>query len=265
MAKKEKHNSNRLNPYYQHGDEARLYLGDCVKIMTTMPEESVDLIFADPPYFLSRGGITCKSGRMAPVDKGEWDRTDAVGDIHEFNLAWLAACRRVLAPDGAVWISGTSHNIFSIGMALEELGFRLLNDIVWRKSNPPPNLGCRCFKHATEWILWASKSKKCRHVFNYEEMKEEAGGKQMDNVWNFNAPPPSEKKHGKHPAQKPIALLSRIISAGSNRGDLVLDPFNGSGATGVAAIALGRKYAGIDQSREFLDLTIKRFGDLPII
>lgn len=262
MAKKEKQNSSILNPYYQRGEEARLYHGDCVKVMDALPEESVDMIFADPPYFLSRGGITCQSGRMAPVDKGKWDRPDSATEIHEFNLAWLRACRKVLSPDGAIWISGTNHNIFSIGMALEQLGFRLLNDIVWRKGNPPPNLGCRCLKHATEWILWASKSKKSRHVFNYEDMKKEAGGKQMDNVWDFNAPPKSEKKHGKHPAQKPVALLSRIISAGSNPGDLILDPFNGSGSTGVAALGHERKYIGIDQSSEFLDLTIKRFGDI---
>lgn len=260
--KKHKSSTQLPEPYFNRDDRFRLFHGDCIAMMESLPEESVDMIYADPPYFLSSGGITCKSGKMAPVDKGKWDRPESMREVHEFNRAWLQACRRVLAPDGAIWISGTSHNIFSVGQALGELGFRLLNDIVWRKGNPPPNLGCRCFKHSTEWILWASKSKKSKHVFNYKEMKEEAGDRQMDNVWNFNAPPPSEKKFGKHPTQKPIALLSRIIRAGSNPGAVILDPFNGSGTTGITAYMLHRNFIGIDISQEFLDLTIKRFEDV---
>ena len=247
--------------FYKMDGTLGLYKGDCREVLSAMPEESVDMIFADPPYFLSSGGITCHAGRMVSVNKGKWDQPGTAEENHAFNKEWLSSCRRVMKADATIWISGTVHVIFSVGYALQELGFRILNDIVWFKKNAPPNLGCRCFTHSTELVLWASKSKKSKHTFHYEQMKQEAGGKQMRNVWEFGAPPKEEKKFGKHPTQKPIALLDRIIRASSNEGDLVLDPFNGSGTTGIAALRLRRRYIGIDAEQSYLATTVKRLED----
>ena len=165
---------------------------------------------------------------------------------HEFNRAWLAACQRVLKPNGTIWVSGTSHVIHSVGFAMQQLGFKLLNDISWVKPNPPPNLSCRYFTHATETIIWAARDKKSRHKFNYKHMKEIAGGKQMKSVWSILPPDKSEKRHGKHPTQKPVALLERILLAASDEGDLVLDPFLGGGTTIVSALRLRRSAFGCD-------------------
>jgi site-specific DNA-methyltransferase (adenine-specific) len=161
----------------------KIYQGDCLAILAAIPEASVDLIFADPPYFLSNGGITCHAGRMVSVNKGTWDRSRGPEANHEFNLGWLAACRRVLKPNGSLWVSGTAHVIHSVGFAMQQLGFKLLNDISWVKPNPPPNLSCRYFTHATETLIWAAKDRKSRHTFHYQEMKAIAGGKQMKSVW----------------------------------------------------------------------------------
>jgi site-specific DNA-methyltransferase (adenine-specific) len=212
-----------------------LYQADCLEILAALPAEIVDVIFADPPYFLSNGGITCHAGRMVSVNKGSWDRSRGADANHEFNRAWLAACRRALKPNGAIWVSGTSHVIHSVGFAMQQLGFKLLNDISWVKPNPPPNLSCRYFTHATETIIWAAKSAASKHKFHYAEMKREAGGKQMKSVWNIYPPEREEKRFGKHPTQKPLALLDRILRASSDPGDLVLDPFAGSGTTLIAA------------------------------
>ncbi len=182
----------------------KIYQGDCLEILAKIPADSVDLIFADPPYFLSNGGITCHAGRMVSVHKGDWDRSRGADLNHEFNRAWLAACQRVLKPDGSIWVSGTSHVIHSVGFAMQQLEFKLLNDISWVKPNPPPNLSCRYFTHATETIIWAAKNKKSRHKFNYQEMKK-ISGKQMKSVWEFLPPSRAEKRFGKHPAQKPVA------------------------------------------------------------
>jgi site-specific DNA-methyltransferase (adenine-specific) len=218
----------------------KIYQGDCLEILAAIPPDCVDLIFADPPYFLSNGGITCHAGRMVSVNKGDWDRSRGPDANHEFNRAWLAACRRVLKPNGAIWVSGTSHVIHSVGFAMQQLGFKLLNDVAWVKPNPPPNLSCRYFTHATETLLWAAKSPKSRHTFHYKLMKQLAGGRQMKSVWQIPPPAAEEKRFGKHPTQKPLALLERILLASSNQGDLVLDPFLGSGTTAVAALRLGR-------------------------
>lgn len=249
-------------PYYANDRGVTLYQGDSLQLLEELEPESFDMVFADPPYFLSNDGVTCKSGRMVSVNKGRWDRSQGVVDNHEFNLRWLAACQRLLKPDGTIWVSGTHHVIFSIGFAMQSLGFKILNDIAWFKVNPPPNLSCRYFTHGTETILWASRDTKARHTFNYAEMKEDNGGKQMKNLWSITPPRKAEKAHGKHPTQKPLALLDRIVRAASDPGDLILDPFCGSGTTGVAAVAEGRRFVGIEQSPEYLDLTIRRVEDV---
>ena len=249
----------RFKPYYEN-EKITLYLGDCIKILKKLPEKSVDVIFADPPYFLSNDGISVSSGKQVSVNKAEWDKGG--NDIHfknKFNKKWLLECKRVLKDTGTIWISGTYHNIYSVGVSLEENGFRILNNITWEKLNPPPNLACRCFTHSTETILWAKKE--CRnnkHYYNYDLMKELNDGKQMKDVWTGPLTPKKEKSEGKHPTQKPEYLLERIILASSKEGDTVLDPFNGSGTTGVVAKKMNRKYIGIDTQQEYLDLTIRR-------
>ncbi|MDX9999940.1 MAG: DNA methyltransferase [Polyangia bacterium] len=238
-----------------------LVQGDCIEVLKTLPDGSVDLIFADPPYFLSNGGVTCQAGRMVAVDKGRWDRSRGAEANHEYNRTWLAACQRVLTQDGSIFVSGTRHVIFSVGYAMQQLGFKMLNDISWHKVTPPPNLSCRYFTHATETILWAAKNERSRHLFNYALMKEENGGRQMKSLWHIQPPLKSEKRFGKHPTQKPITLLDRIIRAASRPGDLVLDPFNGSGTTGVAALLLDRSYIGIDLDPAYLALAMERLKD----
>ena len=249
-----------VSPYYST-DDFTLYQGDSLELLEQMEPEQFDMIFADPPYFLSNDGMTCKSGRMVSVNKGRWDRSKGALDNHEFNLRWLQACQRLLKPNGTIWVSGTQHVIFSIGFAMQTLDYKILNDIAWFKVNPPPNLSCRYFTHGTETIIWARKTPKSKHTFNYAEMKEENGGKQMKNLWSITPPRKAEKKYGKHPTQKPITLLSRIVRASTNEGDLILDPFCGSGTTGIAAHAEGRRFIGIEQDPEYLDLTIRRYED----
>jgi site-specific DNA-methyltransferase (adenine-specific) len=241
-----------------HERGIKIFHGDCLDILPAIPEESVDLIFADPPYFLSNNGITCHAGRMVSVNKGEWDRSRGPELNHDFNRAWLAACQRVLKPNGTIWVSGTSHVIHSVGFAMQQLGFKLLNDISWVKPNPPPNLSCRYFTHATETIIWAARDKKSRHTFQYKLMKEINGGKQMKSVWEIRPPERWEKRFGKHPTQKPLALLDRILRASSNEGDIVLDPFMGSGTTLLTAFRLNRRGLGCELSVEFLEVTIRR-------
>jgi site-specific DNA-methyltransferase (adenine-specific) len=236
----------------------RLYQGDCLDILAAIPESSVDLVFADPPYFLSNGGITCHAGKMVSVHKGDWDKSRGPDANHEFNRAWLAAAQRVLKPNGSIWVSGTAHVIHSVGFAMQQLGFKLLNDISWVKPNPPPNLACRYFTHATETIIWAAKDKKSRHTFNYKLMKETNRGKQMKSVWEIRPPESWEKRFGKHPTQKPVALLERILLASTNEGDLVLDPFAGSGTTLLAAFRLRRHALGCELSLDYVSLSIRR-------
>lgn len=249
--------------YFQSDDgKFALHQGDCRDVLNALPEESVDLIFADPPYFLSNGGMTCKSGKMASVHKGKWDVSLGVEENHAFNTSWLAACKRVLKPNGSIFVSGTRHVIFSVGFAMQQLGFKMLNDIAWYKVTPPPNLSCRYFTHATETILWAARDAKSKHYFAYKEMKEENGGKQMQSLWSLRPPLKAEKRFGKHPTQKPIALLDRIVRAASPEDAVIVDPFSGSGTTGVAAARLNRRYIGIDQESEYLKLAIDRYYDL---
>lgn len=243
------------------GPSARLLLGDSFEILPRLPAGRFHMIFADPPYFLSGGGITCKSGRMVSVDKGDWDRPEGFAKAYEFTREWLSLCRRLLARDGTIWVSGTRHIIHIVGYAMQELGYKLLNEIIWYKRNAPPNLSCRYFTHSTETILWAARSEKSRHTFNYEAMKEQNDGKQMRNVWDITTPRKNEKRYGKHPTQKPEALLERIVEASTKPGKLVLDPFCGSGTTGVAALRLGRLFLGIDSSADYLSIAQHRLLD----
>ena len=240
---------------------ARLIRGDSLEILEQLPAESVDVIFADPPYFLSNGGTTCQAGKRVKVNKGKWDASMGAEDNHAFNKRWLAACQRLLTPNGTIWVSGTVHVIFSVGFAMQQLGFKMLNDIVWEKPNPPPNLSCRYFTHSTELVLWAARGRKSKHHFDYPEMKERNGGKQMKNVWRFPAPGKREKSHGKHPTQKPLALLDRLLTASCPEDGRVLDPFNGSGTTGVAAVRLGLRYTGLEREQEYLELSKRRLLD----
>ena len=244
--------------YYQDGD-FKLILGDSFKILKKITPKSIDMIFADPPYFLSNDGISCSGGKIVSVNKGEWDKPLSIEDKHKFNRKWLKLCYEVLKDDGTIWISGTMHNIYSVGLALEQEGFKIINNITWKKLNPPPNISCRYFVHSTETILWAKKNvKNAKHTFNYETMKELNDNKQMKDVWETSLTKKSEKKCGTHPTQKPLEILNRIILASTNEGNLILDPFNGSGTTGIAALKLNRKYIGIDKEKEYLDLTIRR-------
>ena len=245
--------------YYYNKRNFKLILGDSLEELKKIKKNSVDMIFADPPYFLSGDGISCSGGKMVSVNKGSWDKKIGIEEKHQFNREWIRLCYNLLKDEGTIWISGTLHNIYSIGMALEQEGFKIINNITWKKLNPPPNISCRYFVHSTETILWAKKDiKKAKHKFNYQLMKELNGGKQAKDVWESSLTKPSEKKCGKHPTQKPVAIIEKLILASTDEGDLILDPFNGSGTTGIVANKLKRKYIGIDMEKEYLDLTIRR-------
>ncbi len=243
-----------------------LYNDDCFKRLKKLEPKSVDMIFADPPYFLSGGGVSCHSGKQVSVNKAEWDKSITIEEKVKFNRKWIRLCKEVLKDDGTIWISGTFHNIYVIGMALELEEFSIINNITWQKPNPAPNLACRCFTNSTETILWARKQltpkKKGKHTFNYSLMKEVNSGKQMKDVWLIPLVKKEEKKYGKHPTQKPLALLERIILASTTEGDLILDPFNGSGTTGLVSVKLNRRYIGIDKELEYCELTKRRYLDL---
>ena len=217
-----------------------------------------DMIFADPPYFLSNGGISVQSGKVVCVNKGDWDKGMSPEEINDFNLRWLSLCRDKLKDNGTIWISGTYHNIFSVANSLTQLGYKILNVITWAKTNPPPNISCRYFTYSTEFIIWARKSAKVPHYFNYELMKQVNGDKQMTDVWRLPAIAPWEKTCGKHPTQKPLALLTRIILASTDIGSWVLDPFAGSSTTGIAANLVGRRFLGIERETEFAEMSRKR-------
>ena len=239
-----------------------LYQSNCLEFMDKLlnrhPNGIFDMIFADPPYFLSNGGITCQAGKMVKVDKGDWDKSQGPEVNHAFNFEWISRCQRLLKPNGTIWISGTHHVIFSVGYAIQQLNMKLLNDITWEKPNPPPNLSCRYFTHSTETILWAAKNKTSKHCFNYGLMRQRNNGKQMKSVWHIYPPNGDEKEFGKHPTQKPVALLERIIQSSTNEGDLIFDPFSGSSTTGVAAIQSKRRFVGTELEDSFINVSIKR-------
>ncbi len=242
-----------------------LFRADCLQLMDTIiaryPEGLFDMIFADPPYFLSNGGITCQAGKMVRVDKGAWDKSQGAEGNHEFNRAWISRCQRLLAANGTLWVSGTHHVIYSVGYAMQQLGMKLLNDITWQKPNPPPNLSCRYFTHSTETILWAAKNGQSKHVFNYELMRQANNGKQMKSVWTFAPPSSQEKYQGRHPTQKPLALLERIILSSTYEGSLIMDPFAGSSTTGLAAFRTKRRFVGVELDADYAALSERRLRD----
>jgi site-specific DNA-methyltransferase (adenine-specific) len=253
-------------PYWETADGAgSLWAGDQASLFSGIEDASIDCIWTDPPYFLSNDGQTCRSGRRSSVNKGDWDRSRGLTVDAAWTEAWLSQCWRVLKPHGSLWVSGTLHGYLLVGASIQRLGFKLLNDIVWEKPNPPPNLGCRCFTHSTEIVLWASKPDsqgKSRHVFNYAEMRAANQGRQMKNVWRLQAPGAAEKQHGRHPTQKPVALIERCLVASTHTGDRVLDPFAGSGSTGAAALPLGRRFIGFEQDPEHIALAARRLEAL---
>lgn len=258
--------------YYQ-AEDFTLLNGDSFKLLNKIEPKSIDFIFADPPYFLSSGGISCKGGKQVVVDKGEWDYTKSIEEKLKYHRKWISLCREALKDNGTIMISSTLHSVYAIGVALEMEGFSIINNIVWRKTNPAPNLACRCFTHSTETIIWARKQltlkKKGSHYFDYSLMKELNGGKQMKDFWEFNEPEVyessvtnrKEKKYGGHPTQKPLALLERLLLSATKEGDLVLDPFSGSGTTGIVAHKLNRKYIGIENVVEYLEISKKRYEE----
>jgi len=256
-------------PYFQKGDFV-LYHDNSLNILAQLPENSIDMIFADPPYNLSNGGFSVQAGKRVSVNKGNWDKSRGFEDDYDFHYKWLEAARRVLKPHGTLWVSGTYHSIYQCGHALQALNYHILNDISWFKPNASPNLSCRFFTASHETIIWVRKEKKAKHIFNYGAMKNgnwpedqlKKPGLQMRSVWSMGTPKPEEKKFGKHPTQKPLSLLNRIVLASTNKGDIVLDPFAGSSTTGIAATLNGRKYIGIDMEPKYLELSRKRFEDI---
>ena len=260
--------SQRFAPFFQ-SENTVIFNGDCLEILRYIPENSIDMIFADPPYMLSNDGFTCQNGRMVNVNKGKWDKSNGFEEDMVFHNEWISACRRVLTPEGTIWVSGTYHSIYQCGYLLQKNGFHFLNDIAWFKPNASPNLSCRFFTASHEMLLWARKDKKAKHTFNYQEMKDgyfpedklKKENTQMRSVWSIPTPKSGEKEHGKHPTQKPLELLKRIVLASTNENDVVLDPFCGSGTTGLACACLGnRSFIGIEIDKGYCDLVKRRLS-----
>ncbi len=249
-------------PYYNSfRKDFYLIHNDCLNVLKNR-KPIFDMVFADPPYFLSNDGLTIKNGKISSVNKGNWDKSLGFQENDKFNYQWLSLVRKLMKNDATIWISGTSHNIFSIGQNLEKLNFKILNVITWEKTNPPPNFSCRYFTHSTEFIIWARKNKKTPHYYNYKLMKQCNGGKQMKDVWRLPAIKKWEKEFGKHPTQKPLALLARIVLASTKEKSWVLDPFCGSATTGIACNLYNRNFIGIDTEKNYLDLARKRREDI---
>lgn len=247
-----------LTPFFK-SDDKDFYLlhGDTMELLPQF-QHKFDMVFADPPYFLSNNGLSIQSGKIVSVNKGKWDKSEGFEFINEFNRKWLTLAREKMKEDATIWISGTMHNIFSVGQILNELGFKILNVITWEKSNPPPNFSCRYFTYSTEQIIWARKSEKVPHYFNYELMKQLNEDKQMKDVWKLPAIAPWEKTCGKHPTQKPLSVLTRLILASTKPNSWILDPFTGSSTTGIAANLANRRFLGIDQEADFLNISKNR-------
>lgn len=258
-----------IKAYFAYKDLVKLYLGDAIEIMKSIPDETIDMIFADPPYNLSNDGFTCHAGKRVSVNKGDWDKSKGIEEDYKFHYNWIKECKRILKKTGTLWISGTYHSIYACGHALLTQKWHIINDICWYKPNASPNLSCRMFTASHETLIWAKKDKKAKHTFNYDIVKEgrwddvlKNPGKQMRSVWAITTPKNLEKRYGKHPTQKPEALLERIILASSNENDVILDPFSGSATTGIIAIRYGRKFIGIENEKKYLDkIAIPRLKD----
>ncbi|MDR9392529.1 MAG: site-specific DNA-methyltransferase [Trueperaceae bacterium] len=246
--------------------DAVLLHGDGLRVLEALRPNSVDLVFADPPYKLSNGGFSVHSGRRVPVNKGGWDESDGLDADFAFHESWMGAVHDALKPGGTAWVSGTYHSIYQCGFAAQRIGYRILNDVTWLKPNAPPNLSRRFFTASHETLLWLRKGNDTKHTFHYDLMREgdwasdplKAPGKQMRSVWSIPAPKPGEKVFGKHPTQKPVALLERVVLASSNPGDLIVDPFSGSATTGIAAVRHHRRFLGIEMDEEFVALAKAR-------
>lgn len=247
-----------IKPYFKSSDK-NFYLlhGNTMELLPQF-EHKFDMVFADPPYFLSNNGLSIQNGQIVSVNKGKWDKSEGFEFINDFNRKWLSLVRDKMKEDATIWISGTMHNIFSVGQILTELGFKILNIITWEKTNPPPNFSCRYFTYSTEQIIWARKNEKVPHYFNYDLMKQLNGNRQMKDVWTLPAIAPWEKSCGKHPTQKPLSVLTRLILASTKPNAWILDPFAGSSTTGIAANLLNRRYLGIDQEEDFLLISKNR-------
>ena len=247
-----------IKPFYRSDDKAfTLLQGDC-RVLLPQFDFKFDMIFADPPYFLSNGGISVQSGRIVSVDKGKWDKLELSGNMDDFNYEWLRLCREKLKDNGTIWVCGTYHNIFSVANCLTELGYKILNVVTWVKTNPPPNISCRYFTFSTEFLIWARKSTRVPHYYNYDLMKRLNDNKQMTDVWRLPAIARWEKSCGKHPTQKPLAVVVRCILASTEERAWILDPFTGSSTTGIAANFLGRRFLGIDEENTFLEMSVNR-------
>ena len=256
------------NPIFKN-NLSKLFHGDTLEIMKTLKPESFDLIFSDPPYNLSNDGFTCQNGKMVSVNKGEWDKSKGFENDLAFHELWISQCKKLLKPNGTLWVSGTYHSIFLSGYLLQKNDWHILNDIAWFKPNASPNLSCRMFTASHETLIWAKKSKKAKQTYNYKYLKEQDWGsdfikkpnKQMRSVWAINSTPKREKEFGKHPTQKPEGLLERVILSSTDEGDTVLDPFCGSGTTGVVATKNNRVFTGIDNNINYLnDISAKRLA-----
>ena len=256
--------------YQENSPAVALYKGDCIDLLQRVKTKSIDMIFADPPYNLSNGGFSVHAGKRVSVDKGDWDKSKGLDKDFEFHFNWIKECRRVLKDNGTIWISGTYHSIYQCGFALQKLKYHMLNDISWYKPNAAPNLACRMFAASHETLIWARKDKKAKHYFDYKAMKTGSfpkdkmknKDKQMRSVWSISTPQKSEKINGKHPTQKPLELLERIVIASTKKNAVVLDPFAGSSTTGIATYKNGRKFIGFELEKEYLDLSKKRIKDL---
>ena len=256
-------------PFYEK-PKFKLYQANCLDILDQFAENSVDMIFSDPPYNLSNGGFTVHAGKRVSVNKGGWDQSNGLEKDFNFHTQWIKACKHILKPEGTIWISGTYHSIYQCGYALQLAGYHILNEISWFKPNAAPNISCRYFAASHETLIWARKDKEAKHTFNYDVMKNgqwsedfiKKPSKQMRSVWAINTPKTAEKTFGKHPTQKPENLLRRVVLSSTNEDDLILDPFTGSSTTGIVAYSLGRNFIGIDMEKKFLNLSVKRFEQL---
>ena len=250
------------------GEGNRLLVGDCLELMRAMPDASVDMVFADPPYNLQlRGELHRPDNSKVDAVDDAWDQIGDFAAYDRFTRAWLAEARRVLRPDGTIWVIGSYHNVFRLGAALQDLGYWVLNDVVWRKANPMPNFRGRRFTNAHETMIWAARDQKSRYTFNYASMKALNDDIQMRSDWFIPICTGSERikdSAGRkaHPTQKPEALLHRVVVASSKPGDVILDPFFGSGTTGAVAKRLGRRFVGIERDEIYAEVARRRIADV---